>query len=100
VAPAQDQAPTRVSPPTERNGVNEQLRRLNVTIDRRLAHGRISKDDAVAAHREVNDIQAEVTDDRLHNGGQVSERDHFALQDRINKLREKIDSERTGAPPH
>jgi hypothetical protein len=93
-------APPPAGPPTERNGLNEQLRKLDVTIDRRLAHGRISKDAAAAAHREVYDIQSDVTDARLRNGGEVSVDEHFRLQDRVNKLREQIDSERIGSPSH
>jgi hypothetical protein len=69
-------------------------------IDRRLAHGHISKDDAAAAHREVDDIQSDLADVRLRNGGQVPSDEHFRLQDRVNKLKEKIDSERIGAPSH
>jgi hypothetical protein len=99
VALAQEEEPT-VGQPTERNGFNEQLNRLSATIDQRLADGRISHDDAIDAHREVNDIQAEAAEVRLRNGGRVPEGDHFGLQDRINKLREKIDDERIAAPPH
>ena len=97
---AQTTAPPHAPPPTERNGVSEQLHRLSITIDRRLAHGHISKDDADAAHREVDDIQSDLADVRLRNGGQVPSGEHFRLQDRVNKLKEKIDSERIGAPSH
>jgi hypothetical protein len=97
---AQTTAPPRAPPPSERNGVTEQLQRLSITIDRRLAHGHISKDDAAAAHREVDDIQSDLADVRLRNGGQVPSDEHFRLQDRVNKLKEKIDSERIGAPSH
>ncbi|MBV8681385.1 MAG: hypothetical protein JO111_00825 [Caulobacteraceae bacterium] len=83
--------------PSERNGLNEQLDHLNATIDRRLAHGRMSKDDAENARREITDIQAEATDTRLRDGGTISEADHFALQDRVNKLKAKIDSERVAS---
>lgn len=99
VALAQATAPP-ASPPTERNGLNEQLNRMNLAIDRRLAHGHISKDAAAAAHREVYDIQSDVQDVRLRNGGQVPVDEHFRLQDRVNKLQEQIDSERIGAPSH
>ena len=99
-APAQDTAPPRVAPPTERNGLNEQLHRLDVSIDRRLAHGHISKHDAAAAHREIFDIQSDVADARLRNGGQVPSDEHFRLQDRVNKLQEQIDRERIGGAPH
>ncbi|HEY2049242.1 MAG TPA: hypothetical protein VGH03_07855 [Caulobacteraceae bacterium] len=98
--PAQDTAPPRASPPTERNGLGEQLHRLDVGIDRRLAHGHISRHDAAAAHRELYDIQSDLADVRLRNGGQVPSDEHFRLQDRVNKLSEKIDSERTGPPSH
>ncbi|HSZ51636.1 MAG TPA: hypothetical protein VK801_08695 [Caulobacteraceae bacterium] len=100
VAFTQTSAPPRAPPPSERNGVTEQLHRLSITIDRRLAHGHISKDDAAAAHREVDDIQSDLADVRLRNGGQVPSDEHFRLQDRVNKLKEKIDSERIGAPSH
>ena len=93
-------APPAVAPPSERNGVSEQLRRLDATIDRRLARGHISKDDAAAAHREVYDVQSDVADVRLHNGGEVPSDEHFRLQDRVNKLQQKIDSERIGGAPH
>jgi hypothetical protein len=97
---AQTTAPPRAAPPTERNGMTEQLHRLDITIDRRLAHGHISRDDAAAAHQEVYDIQSDLADVRLRNGGEVPSDEHFRLQDRVNKLREKIDSERMGAPSH
>ena len=97
---AQATPPPPAASPTERNGLSEQLDRLNVTIDRRQAHGHISRDDAAAAHREVYDIQSDVADARLRNGGQVSVDEHFRLQDRINKLQAQIDSERTGGPHH
>ncbi|HEY1926498.1 MAG TPA: hypothetical protein VGG92_03455 [Caulobacteraceae bacterium] len=97
---AQTTAPPRAPPPSERNGVTEQLHRLSITIDRRLAHGHISKDDAAAAHRDVDDIQSDLADVQLRNGGQVPSDEHFRLQDRVNKLKEKIDSERIGAPSH
>jgi hypothetical protein len=97
---AQATAPPRAAPPTERNGLDEQLHRLDVTIDRRLAHGHISRHDAAAAHRDVYDIQSDVADVRLRNGGQVPSDEHFRLQDRVNKLRERIDSERIGGSPH
>ncbi|HEX4741331.1 MAG TPA: hypothetical protein VH353_08380 [Caulobacteraceae bacterium] len=99
-APAQNTAPPRAAPPTERNGLNEQLHRLDVSIDRRLAHGHISKHDAAAAHREAFDIQSDLADARLRNGGQVPSDEHFRLQDRVNKLQEQIDSERIGGTPH
>ena len=99
-APAQDTAPPRAVPPTERNGLNEQLRRLDAAIDRRLAHGHISRHDAAGAHREVFDIQSDLSDTRLRNGGQVPPDEHFRLQDRVNKLQDQIDRERTGGPPH
>ena len=98
--PAQDTAPPRAAPPSERNGLSEQLHRLDVRIDRRLAHGHISKHDAAAAHREVYDIQSDLADVRLRNGGQVPSDEHFRLQDRVNKLSEKIDSQRIGPPSH
>ena len=97
---AQTTAPPRAPPPSERNGVTEQLNRLSITIDRRLTHGHISKDNAAAAHREVDDIQSDLADVRLRNGGQVPPDEHFRLQDRVNKLKEKVDSERIGSPGH
>jgi hypothetical protein len=90
--------PSAVQPPSARNGVNEQLDAISARIDRRLARGRLSRDDATAAHREVDDIQAEAGEDRLRDGGQLSEADRFAIEARIHRLEEQIEGERTPVP--
>jgi len=100
-APASAQnAPTVTHSPSARNGLSEQLAQLSARIDRRLARGQMSQHDADKTHREINDLQAEASDDRLQNGGQLKEADRFSLQDRITQLKEEIDRDRTtGAPP-
>jgi len=77
-------------------------KRLSARIDRRLARGQLSRFDADKAHREINDLQAEASDDRLQNGGRLKEADRFGLKARITRLKEAIDKERTSgasAPP-
>jgi outer membrane murein-binding lipoprotein Lpp len=86
------QAP--VAFPSARNGLNEQLDRLSATIDRRVAHGRMSLQDAERARREVNNLQAETSDDRVKNGGQLTEADRFRLQARISQLKAETDQAR------
>ncbi len=95
-------APTVAHHPSARNGLNEQLDQLSARIDRRLARGQLSQRDADKTHREINDLQAEASDDRLQNGGKLKEADRFGLQERIIQLKEEIDRRTTGAsaPPH
>lgn len=96
-------APTVAHHPSGRNGLNEQLDQLSARIDRRLARGQLSQQVADNAHREINDLQAEASDDRLQNGGQLKEADRFGLQARITQLKDEIDRDRTtgaSAPPH
>ena len=100
-APASAQnAPPATHHPSARNSLNDQLDQLSARINHRLARGQISPHDADKTHREINDLQAEASDDRLQNGGQLKEADRFSLQDRITQLKEEIDRDRTtGAPP-
>jgi hypothetical protein len=95
-------APTATHRPSARNGLTEQLDHLSARIDHHLARGQISQHDAVKAHREINDLQAEASDDRLQNGGQLREADRFGLQARITQLQEEVGRDRTtgaSAPP-
>jgi hypothetical protein len=94
---AQNSRPT-VPQPSARNSINEQLDAIGARIDRRLARGRLSKNDAAQAHQEVDDIQAEASEDRLHDGGQLSETDRFAIVARIHQLEARIEGERTPVP--
>ncbi len=82
--------------PSARDGLNEQLIAIGARIDSRLERGRLSPEIARKAHLEVNDLQADVYDLRLRDGGQLSEADRFALKARINRLEDLIESERTG----
>jgi len=87
-------APGPVQAPSARDSLTEQIDRLSATIDRRLARGRLTQLQADQAHRQINDLQAELSDDRLKNGGQLSEADRFGLQARISTLKAQIDRER------
>jgi hypothetical protein len=89
--------------PNARDSLGAQLDQLSARIDRRLARGQISQHDADTTHREINDLQAQASEDRLQNGGRLKEADRFALQGQITQLKEEIDRDRTiGAspPPH
>jgi len=88
-------APPVTHQPSARNGLSEQLDQLSARIDRRLARGQMSQHDADKTHREINDLQAEASSDRLQNGGQLKGADRFGLQDRITQLKEEIDRDRT-----
>ncbi len=96
-AVAQPERPT-LDHPSARNTLSEQLGEINTRIDHRVADGRLSKEDADVARREAYDIDAEAADKRLQNGGELSERDRFALQERIRQLVGRIDRE-SGEPP-
>jgi len=101
VSASAQNAPTVSHVPSARNGLSEQLDRLSARIDRRLARGQISQRNADKTHREINDLQAEASDDRLQNGGQLKVADRFGLQARITQLKEEIDRDRTtGASAH
>jgi hypothetical protein len=74
-----------------RDGLNGQLDAMAARIDRRLALGHLSSQQAVDAHRQINDLQSEITDDQSRNGGHLSEADRFDLQARIRALKAMID---------
>jgi len=81
-----------------RRGVDVQLTELSGRIDRYVAQGRLSPADADHARRELNRVQGEVGDARGRNGGHMATADRFELQSQIDKLRQDLDRERTGAP--
>jgi hypothetical protein len=85
--------------PSAFNTLTEQLSEVSARIDHRQADGRLAKQAAEEARREVNDIAAELDDERLQGGGQLGERDRFALQERIHQLVVKIDGESAAGPP-
>jgi hypothetical protein len=73
--------------------INEQLNLLSARIDREMARGLVTKHDAEDFQREINDLQAESSDERLQNGGPLKEGDRFDLQARISRLKERLDRE-------
>ncbi len=84
--------------PSGRNGLDGQLSAISSKIERFASHGQMSQRNARLARREVNDLQAEVADDRLRNGGQLSEGDRFELQARIRALDDEVDHKLTVNP--
>lgn len=78
-------------PPAGRDGLDGQLDAMAARVDRRLAHGHLSAEQAVDAHRQINDLQSEISDDRSRDGGRLSEADRFDLQSRIRALKAAID---------
>ncbi len=93
-------APASLQHPSARDPFVEQLRAVAARIDRREADGRLSRDDADHARLEINDLEAQIADVRVRDGGQLTEADRFALQDQIHKLEDKLNAERpaVGAP--
>ncbi len=79
------------APAIGRDGLDGQLAEIAARIDRRAAKGHLSPAQATDAHREVNDLQSEIGDDRARNGGRLSESDRFDLQARIRALKAKLD---------
>jgi hypothetical protein len=94
MASSQGPAPS-IRQPSARNTLNEQPTAIGERIDRRLARGRLSPEAAAQAHREIDDIQAQLADERLRDGGQLSEADRFAAEGRIRGLEDQIEGERT-----
>jgi hypothetical protein len=97
LAAAQSERPS-LDHPSTTNPLSEQLAEVRARIDHRQADGRLARQDADKARLVANDIGAEIADRRLQNGGQLSERDRFALQDRIRRLVVEIDGESGEAP--
>jgi len=91
VALAQDR-PT-LDHPSARNLIGEQLDEVATRIQHRETDGRLSHEQAVDAQREVYDLQSELADERLRDGGQLNEGDRFALQEKVHQLILKIDQE-------
>jgi hypothetical protein len=85
--------------PSARNRLSEQLGEVGARIDHRLGEGRLSADYADQARRKVNDLQAEISDGQIRNGGQLTEGDRFAIQEQIHQLVEEIDRNSGPAPP-
>jgi hypothetical protein len=101
-AVAQHQPPT-LDHPSARNLIGEQLDEVATRIQHRETDGRLSHEQAVNAQREVYDLQSELADERLRDGGQLNEGDRFALQEKVRQLILKIDQESADGPqtvPH
>jgi hypothetical protein len=104
-APALAQTPSPAVPSgsASRLGVNGQLDDLNRRIDRASALGRISQDQAVEDHRQVNSLQDEASADREQHGGKLIDAERFELQAKIDRLRQAVQQQRSenpSAPSH
>ncbi len=67
--------------PSARKGINEQLNAITARIDRRVARGRLSRNDAMRARREIDDIQAQASEDRLQGAAQAARRSGLTWRD-------------------
>ncbi len=80
-----------------RLGIHDQLKLLDVRVDRDLAQGSLSQAEADRAHREINRIEDETRSDRVRNDGHLTDADATRLQARIDRLRGTVRWERTSA---
>lgn len=72
--------------PAARLGVRDQLKLLDLRVDRDLAQGRLSQAEADRAHREISRIEDEAKSDRVRNDGHLTDAHASDLQARIDRL--------------
>lgn len=78
-----------------RLGIYDQLKLLDVRVDRDLAQGRLSPAEADRAHRDINRIENEARSDSVRNDGHLTDADATDLKARIDRLRRSVRWERT-----